>query len=92
MEILIYILKIKIDLFVVEIRLNELKYFFYFSNDIKGLVFLFQGLLIVIIQELDGLFNYNFKIEENKIKFDIICYFKCRRYFLFKYFYCVVCI
>lgn len=28
MEILIYILKIKIDLFVVEIRLNELKYFF----------------------------------------------------------------
>lgn len=28
MEILIYILKIKIDLFVVEIRLNELNYFF----------------------------------------------------------------
>lgn len=41
---------------------------------------LFQGPLTVTIQELDGSFNHNFKIEENKTKFDITCHSKCRRY------------
>lgn len=33
----------------------------------------YVGPLTVTIQELDGSFNHNFKIEENKTKFDITC-------------------
>ncbi|XP_078318591.1 transcription initiation factor TFIID subunit 2-like isoform X5 [Crassostrea virginica] len=39
----------------------------------------YVGPLTVTIQELDGSFNHNFKIEENKTKFDITCHSKCRR-------------
>ena len=39
-----------------------------------------QGPLIVAIQELDGTFNHNFKIEENKTKFEITCHSKSRRW------------
>lgn len=31
------------------------------------------------IQELDGSFNHQFKIEENKTKFEITCHSKSRR-------------
>lgn len=72
-------------------QIEWIKIFFHFSNDIWGLFFLFQGPLTVTIQELDGSFNHNFKIEENKTKFDITCHSKCRRYFLSKYFHCATC-
>lgn len=39
----------------------------------------YVGPLTVIIQELDGSFNHNFKIEENKTKFEITCHSKSRR-------------
>ncbi|KAI0209910.1 Transcription initiation factor TFIID subunit 2 [Lamellibrachia satsuma] len=39
----------------------------------------YAGPLIVAIQELDGTFNHNFKIEENKTKFEITCHSKSRR-------------
>ncbi|KAK3090048.1 hypothetical protein FSP39_008810, partial [Pinctada imbricata] len=39
----------------------------------------YVGPLTVTIQELDGSFNHNFKIEENKTKFDITCHSKSRR-------------
>lgn len=39
----------------------------------------YVGPLTVIIQELDGSFSHNFKIEENKIKFEITCHSKSRR-------------
>ncbi|GAB1607249.1 hypothetical protein Ahia01_001008300, partial [Argonauta hians] len=39
----------------------------------------YVGPLTVIIQELDGSFSHNFKIEENKTKFEITCHSKSRR-------------
>ncbi|RUS71095.1 hypothetical protein EGW08_021141, partial [Elysia chlorotica] len=39
----------------------------------------FVGTLNVTIQELDGSFNHQFKIEENKTKFEITCHSKSRR-------------
>lgn len=45
MEILIYILKIKIDLFVVEIRLKELKYFFILVMIFRVCFFFFLGVI-----------------------------------------------
>ncbi|KAL5016218.1 hypothetical protein ScPMuIL_005807 [Solemya velum] len=39
----------------------------------------YVGPLTVTIQELDGSFNHNFKIEENKTKFEITCHSKSRR-------------
>ena len=40
----------------------------------------YVGPLSVSIQELDGTFNHNFKIEENKTKFEITCHSKSRRH------------
>uniref|UniRef100_A0A2C9LKD2 Transcription initiation factor TFIID subunit 2 n=1 Tax=Biomphalaria glabrata TaxID=6526 RepID=A0A2C9LKD2_BIOGL len=39
----------------------------------------YVGSLNVTIQELDGSFNHQFKIEENKTKFEITCHSKSRR-------------
>ncbi|KAH9489969.1 Transcription initiation factor TFIID subunit 2, partial [Bulinus truncatus] len=39
----------------------------------------YVGTLNVTIQELDGSFNHQFKIEENKTKFEITCHSKSRR-------------
>ncbi|CAG5129612.1 unnamed protein product, partial [Candidula unifasciata] len=39
----------------------------------------FVGTLNVTIQELDGSFSHQFKIEENKTKFEITCHSKSRR-------------
>ncbi|CAL1530604.1 unnamed protein product [Lymnaea stagnalis] len=39
----------------------------------------YVGALNVTIQELDGSFNHQFKIEENKTKFEITCHSKSRR-------------
>lgn len=39
-----------------------------------------QGPLTVTIQELDGTFTHNFKIEENKTRFEITCHSKSRRW------------